>query len=50
MLTQPLALGAEADRVRWFPVLDENGNIIPKKAQPTEAPELSNSEQMVEPE
>jgi hypothetical protein len=25
-------LGAEADRQRWFPVIDENGNIQPTKA------------------
>jgi len=26
------ALGAEADRQRWFPILDENGKIVPKKS------------------
>ena len=24
------ALGAEADRLRWFPILDGNGNMKPK--------------------
>jgi LysM repeat protein len=28
-------LGAEADRQRWFPLIDENGNILPRKAKPT---------------
>ena len=24
-------LGAEADRQRWFPIIDDNGNIVPKE-------------------
>ena len=28
------AIGAEADRLRWFPVLDENGTIIPRTPPP----------------
>ncbi len=31
------ALGAEADRRRWFPPLDQNGNIIPRSS-PTPEP------------
>ena len=27
------AIGAEADRIRWFPPLDENGNVIPRKSR-----------------
>jgi hypothetical protein len=36
------ALGVEADRQRWFPILDENGNIVPKKEfdEPLELSEL----------
>jgi hypothetical protein len=38
------ALGAEADRIRWFPELDANGNIIPRRprvaeVKPTAPPE-----------
>jgi hypothetical protein len=25
------AIGAEADRIRWFPQLDEQGNLVPRK-------------------
>ncbi len=38
-------LGAEADRQRWFPIIDENGNILPRKQktaggnESSEAPE-----------
>jgi hypothetical protein len=32
------ALGAEADRQRWFPVLDGNGNIVPDQRKPAEPP------------
>ena len=32
-------LGAEADRQRWFPALDENGNIVPRKRKVVELPE-----------
>jgi len=28
------ALGAEADRIRWFPRLDEEGNLRPRSEQP----------------
>jgi hypothetical protein len=28
------AIGAEADRLRWFPRLDEQGNLAPRKAKP----------------
>ncbi len=28
------AIGAEADRLRWFPALDENGNLKPKESPP----------------
>ena len=31
-------LGAEADRQRWFPIIDVNGNILPKSTR-TEMPE-----------
>ena len=40
-------LGAEADRQRWFPVIDENGNIVPRKSKaeaPTEQPEAQPTE------
>ncbi len=30
------ALGAAADRQRWFPIIDENGNILPRTAKSTE--------------
>jgi LysM repeat protein len=35
-------LGSEADRQRWFPAIDENGNILPKSRKvedPSESPE-----------
>ena len=32
------ALGEEADRIRWFPQLDEAGNIIPGKTRRKEQP------------
>jgi hypothetical protein len=39
------ALGTEADRRRWFPELDENGNIIRREVKPHAAPEeLSSAE------
>ena len=31
------ALGQEADRIRWFPQLDEQGNIIPRKTSRLES-------------
>src|SRR6266436_1768284 len=31
-------IGAEADRQRWFPIIDVNGNILPKRTR-TEMPE-----------
>lgn len=40
------ALGAEADRQRWFPELGENGNVVPREKSPptvTPAPEEPNS-------
>lgn len=40
-------LGAEADRRRWFPTLDENRRIIPRK--PPEPPAESSSESLNEP-
>lgn len=43
------ALGAEADRQRWFPTLDENGNIIPKKQKPAEPQASSEPRPMAEP-
>ncbi len=42
------ALGAEADRQRWFPQLDENGNLVPKKdkaPEPEQSPEVQEIEQ-----
>jgi LysM repeat protein len=41
-------LGAEADWQRWFPILDDNGNILPKErgaAAPGAQPELQPMEQ-----
>ncbi len=32
------AIGREADRIRWFPVLDENGKVIPFKPKPPDPP------------
>jgi tetratricopeptide (TPR) repeat protein/LysM repeat protein len=49
------ALGIEADRIRWFPQLDEQGNLIPRKPsrlatmQPPPLPEPS-AEQLSETE
>jgi LysM repeat protein len=43
-------LGAEADRQRWFPTLDESGNIVPKEQKPTEPQEPSEPQLMAEPE
>jgi LysM repeat protein len=51
-------LGAEADRQRWFPVLDEHGNIVPQdrgtaapEAQPEAQPmEQPNANETPEPE
>ena len=42
------ALGAEADRRRWFPELDEKGNILPRRSkasvsEPSEEPENSSA-------
>jgi hypothetical protein len=28
------AIGAEADRIRWFPRLDKEGNLVPRKTEP----------------
>jgi hypothetical protein len=33
------AIGAEADRLRWFPRLDEAGNLVPRETQPAAATE-----------
>ena len=30
------ALGAAADHQRWFPIIDENGNVVPKRDKSTE--------------
>ena len=52
-------LGAEADRQRWFPILDENGNIVPKEREVQEpqqslelqdTPEPQPMEQIITPE
>ena len=34
------AIGAEADRKRWFPKLDENGNLVPS-VRPSQTTELT---------
>lgn len=31
-------IGAAADRIRWFPQLDQNGRVIPRETKPAEAP------------
>lgn len=31
-------IGAEADRIRWFPRLDQNGRVISRETKPAEAP------------
>ena len=28
------AIGAEADRLRWFPRLDQQGNLVPRRTEP----------------
>jgi len=33
-------LGEEADRIRWFPKLDESGKIIPGKTRRKEIPNV----------
>jgi nucleoid-associated protein YgaU len=32
-LCRKTAIGQEADRIRWFPLLDEDGNVIPRKSR-----------------
>jgi hypothetical protein len=44
------ALGAEADRQRWFPTLDENGNIVPQDQKPTEPQEPVEPPPLAEPD
>lgn len=43
-------LGAEADRQRWFPTLDENGNIVPKVSKIEEPQESSEPQDATEPQ
>jgi LysM repeat protein len=43
-------LGAEADRQRWFPTLDENGNIVPKESKVEEPSESSEPQDTTEPQ
>ena len=46
------ALGAEADRKRWFPQIDEQGNLIPASipAPSTEPPTENSNEPIVDEE
>jgi len=41
------AIGAEADRKRWFPELDEQGNLLP--TAPKEQPEENSPPEMTDP-
>jgi LysM repeat protein len=42
-------LGAEADRQRWFPIIDENGNIVPRKRMTLPQSEAPAGENMQQP-
>lgn len=43
-------LGAEADRERWFPTLDENGNIVPKVRTVEQSQESPEPQDTTEPQ
>jgi hypothetical protein len=43
-------LGAEADRQRWFPTLDENGKIVPKESTISESQEPIEPQDALEPQ
>jgi LysM repeat protein len=43
-------LGAEADRERWFPTLDENGNIVPNASKVEEPSESSEPQDTAAPQ
>jgi hypothetical protein len=43
-------LGAEANRQRWFPTLDDNGNLVPRKRKVEEPQESPETQAMPQPD